>query len=81
MSKRFKPSKNRFAQYLPGFGLLSNSDKEKLKNEMSEISNEIEQLRKDNYILDEAIKTLNSINVGIILVYIYIMILIILMKN
>jgi hypothetical protein len=61
MSKRFKPSKNRFAQYLPGFGLLSNSDKEKLKNDMSEIRNEIEQLRKDNYILDEAIKTLNSI--------------------
>ena len=61
MSKRFKSSENRFAQYLPGFGLLHSSEKEKLRNDMIEISNELEQLRKDNYFLDEAIKTINSI--------------------
>jgi hypothetical protein len=61
MSKRFKPSKKRFAQYLPGFGLLHSSEKEKLQNDMSEISNQIEQLLKDNYFLDQAIKTITSI--------------------
>lgn len=61
MSRRFKPNQKRFAQYLPGFGLLENSDKVKLRNDMIEISNELEQLRKDNYFLDEAIKTINSI--------------------
>jgi len=57
MSKRFKPSKNRFAQIRGpiGTGTLT------LQNDMSEISNQIEQLRKDNFFLDQAIKTINGI--------------------
>ena len=63
MSRRFKPNQKRFAvDVSSGFRLLlQGSDKVKLQNDMSEISNQLEQLRKDNYFLDEAIKTINSI--------------------
>jgi hypothetical protein len=59
MSKRFKPSKNRFAQ-IPG-GVGRGMELRTHQNDMSEISNQIEQLRKDNYFLDQAIKTINGI--------------------
>lgn len=67
MSRRFKPNQKRFAQFMfngqiPFNPYSSNfTDLEKLQNDMSEMSNELEQLRKDNFFLDEAIKTLNSI--------------------
>jgi hypothetical protein len=57
MSKRFKPSKNRFAQIRGPIALGTMMH----QNDMSEISNQIEQLRKDNYFLDQAIKTINGI--------------------
>jgi hypothetical protein len=59
MSKRFKSSKKRFAQ-IPG-GVGRAMELRTHQNDMSEISNQIEQLRKDNYFLDQAIKTINGI--------------------
>ena len=67
MSRRFKPNQKRFAQFMfngqiPFNPYSSNfTDLEKLQNDMSDISNQLAQPIKDNYFLDEAIKTLNSI--------------------
>jgi hypothetical protein len=62
MSRRFKPNQKRFAlDFSSGFRLLQGSDKEKLQNDMSEISNQLTQLRQDNWVLDEAIKTISGI--------------------
>jgi len=67
MSRRFKPNQKRFDQFMfngqiPFNPYSSNfNDLEKLQNEMTEISNKLAQPIKDNYFLDEAIKTLNSI--------------------